>query len=546
MMKRKNGINRVLNICTMKHISFDFVIALAAFSMIAAGCKKEAAAPATVTLGVQIATDTKTYIDAGTRYPMWTAGDEIAVNGLTDNHTVKDIDIVNGNTAKLYNVQEADHYYAIYPYDIVRNGMSPSSTTILLDNVQTYKEDSSGHQIVEAPMAAYSTTTTLTFHNLGALLRVRFTNDGSEEIMLSTIKVKGGSYYLCGYGLIENITGTDSDVITMTSSQYSYKDVTLDLGTKVVVDAGATKDLYVVLPAFAEQSITVTLFHDASHYATFTGTKALDHNKIATVNFKASDIVELSAPLGAVNSLFTINSNGDQVYFSRGNLQCTLTADKTCSWAFANHQWDYIGDASGNAHLTDTPGVLSSYPGTVDLFKWSTDNASDFYGIDNGGNPYLNSNFKDWGVPVTEGRYYGGTWRKLEASEWTYITQGRSDTYKYTKCNVHGVKGMILFPDNYSHPEGLSDSIKNVINGGDYTTVAISDDDWSKLDLAGCVFLPAAGERGSEYNNTDQEVFFYWLATNQAPISAHYASGFSTGFGMRLSGYPVRLVQDVE
>ena len=46
-------------------------------------------------------------------------------------------------------------------------------------------------------------------------------------------------------------------------------------------------------------------------------------------------------PIGAINGLFTINDNGDQVYFSRGNLQYKPS---TNTWRFAENQWDLCGN----------------------------------------------------------------------------------------------------------------------------------------------------------------------------------------------------------
>ena len=71
--------------------------------------------------------------------------------------------------------------------------------------------------------------------------------------------------------------------------------------------------------------------------ASYSFTVASDRTLIA--NFEQSN------PIGAINSLFTINSNGDQVYFSQGNLQYQAS---TNTWKFADNQYDYIGGANSN------------------------------------------------------------------------------------------------------------------------------------------------------------------------------------------------------
>ena len=51
----------------------------------------------------------------------------------------------------------------------------------------------------------------------------------------------------------------------------------------------------------------------------------------------------------ALSGKFTINENGDQVVFSRGNLQATTNdLGANWTWGFAENQWDYIGNAAAN------------------------------------------------------------------------------------------------------------------------------------------------------------------------------------------------------
>ena len=75
-----------------------------------------------------------------------------------------------------------------------------------------------------------------------------------------------------------------------------------------------------------------------------------------------------NVPEGAINGLFTINENGDQVYFSQGNLQYQAS---TNTWRFAEHQWDYVGthievysgDFGGNVDGSDNLKASEDYNG---------------------------------------------------------------------------------------------------------------------------------------------------------------------------------------
>jgi hypothetical protein len=68
-------------------------------------------------------------------------------------------------------------------------------------------------------------------------------------------------------------------------------------------------------------------------------------------------------PEGAIDGLFTINAIGNQVYFSKGNLQYIGSAT-TPYWKFADDQWDYLGVLTGQGGYNETVDR--------DLFGWAT------------------------------------------------------------------------------------------------------------------------------------------------------------------------------
>ena len=81
---------------------------------------------------------------------------------------------------------------------------------------------------------------------------------------------------------------------------------------------------------------------NANYTFTVTGNRTLMAN--FTYNGGGGNV-----PEGAINSLFTINADGDQVYFSQGNLQYQAS---TNTWRFATNQYDYIG--SDNSNISQT------------------------------------------------------------------------------------------------------------------------------------------------------------------------------------------------
>ena len=232
-------------------------------------------------------------------------------------------------------------------------------------------------------------------------------------------------------------------------------------------------------------------------------------------------------------------SESKTVTFSPGNLQYHPANDE---WRFAPNQTDYVGEANAN--------ISSTYNGWIDLFGWGT-----------GNNPTNNSTdyedyptFVDWGVNKI-GNDAPNTWRTLTYEEWKYIINERSNASNLKGvAQVNGVNGLILLPDNWICPSGVTFKSGFHNNDGieyyaDYQTISSSE--WTKLEASGAVFLPAAGGRlGSDVYYV-QYYGFYWSATEYRSDYSYYSGyldfyshGASMGNDYRYNGLSVRLVQD--
>jgi hypothetical protein len=197
-------------------------------------------------------------------------------------------------------------------------------------------------------------------------------------------------------------------------------------------------------------------------------------------------------PEGAINSLFSVSAN-KQVYFSQGNLQATTTNNgSTWTWSFATNQYDYIGNATANNAINGNGTVSTN--GSIDLFCWST-NAS-FYGINNSTNDYgYSGTFIEWGNNAISngGNTENSGWRTLTVEEWSYLFNTRTDAAsKKGLGSVNGVNGLILLPDEWTLPDGLTFTAVNNSWANDYTTLQ-----WEQMEANGAVFLPALGYRSS-------------------------------------------------
>jgi hypothetical protein len=259
-----------------------------------------------------------------------------------------------------------------------------------------------------------------------------------------------------------------------------------------------------------------------------------------------------TTPVGAVNGKFTINSNGDRVYFSQGNLQYRAS---TNTWQFATNQYDYIGSANSN--------ISQTYSDWIDLFGWGTSGYNhgakcyqpwstsmdykDYYAYgEYTYNLYDQTGQADWGYnAISNGGNMVGQWKSLTIDEWYYLFYSRPTLsgIRFAKAKVNGVKGVILLPNAWK----ASTYDLNNTNGGDYDSNTIADDDWDVLEANGAVFLPAAGNRGGTSVNNVGSSGNYWSASCDGINSPHYltfgSGSLTTGSYGRDYGRSVRLAR---
>ena len=260
-----------------------------------------------------------------------------------------------------------------------------------------------------------------------------------------------------------------------------------------------------------------------------------------------------TTPVGAVNGKFTINSNGDRVYFSQGNLQYKAS---TNTWRFATNQYDCIG--------SDNSNISSSYSGWIDLFGWGTSGynhgavcyqpwstsqtSSDYYAYGSATyNLYDQTGKADWGYnAISNGGNMVGQWKSLTIDEWYYLFYSRPTLsgIRFAKANVNGVNGVILLPNAW---EASTYDLNNT-NGGNYDSNTITAADWTNvLEANGAVFLPAAARRGgTSVHNVDSNGY-YWSASYYDSYYAHFLSfgsgDLKTEYYYRYYGRSVRLAR---
>ena len=264
---------------------------------------------------------------------------------------------------------------------------------------------------------------------------------------------------------------------------------------------------------------------------------------------------------------FTINAQGERVMFSPGNMQYQawpgthLCADGTTQqgvWRFAEHQWDYVGDASTgtvywNGTKCNNENISQYYSGWIDLFGWGTSGwnsgasayqpydisttASDYYP---GGSTEstLTGRFAyaDWAVYNQIGEDAPGTWRTLSADEWAYLLDTRNNSANLKgRATVNNVKGCVLLPDDWTVPTGLS----FIPGTSGYETNFYSASQWEQMEAAGAIFLPVAGYRQSTAM-FDLDAFGYCWSTTPYSTTGAYEFSFSAENANMYNGYRYR------
>ena len=237
-------------------------------------------------------------------------------------------------------------------------------------------------------------------------------------------------------------------------------------------------------------------------------------------------------PEGAVNGLFTVNDHGGRVCFAHGNLQYQAS---THTWRFAPNQYDHIG--------VDNTNASSNYAGWIDLFCWGTS------GWDSGAQeyqPYAQSTYyqsyytggspdidltgdfadADWAYhnPISNGGQQARLWRCLTHEEYIYMMETRPDaSQKYAYACVNGVNGLVILPDNWFLPNGLTFTPQ----AGSWSDNSYTVEEWARMESSGAVFLPTTGTRQGTSVFYVDGLGDYWSSTANDAETGHSMSFFN-------------------
>lgn len=453
---------------------------------------------------------------------------------------------------------------AAFPSALVSAIPSASSVTFNLPSSYSYADvggaDADAAKTPVLMVAAKEAgSASLSFKQVASLVRFRVTNCQAGVLHFTFTSNVTGTAELTGIvpGATEitasNLSGTRSmtiavtEVPAVTSGNYIYITLPVPVGTDPmnvqVVNRGAT----------------------SVSSATLSGT---------AVSLERAGGRKRGVTLGTpITPEFSISAT-KKVSFAPGNLQATYDASaETWTWGFAANQYDRIGNAPGNTTITTEvkestePYAKLSESGTVDLFDWST--AYTYYGISTSNDgAYTNVStavFVDWGGLAIDG-YAADYWRTLSWAELDYMLHtrktssiGSTENARFLKVSsVVGMKGLIIFPDNFEWDESRMGTAPDCNNSGGAGNGSFSSSQWAAMEAAGAVFLPSTGyrKRANYVDTSDSSYSYgcYW--TNDVHVSvgpgflwitydSRYGSvGREYRYGDK-SGIAVRLAHDL-
>ena len=522
------------------------LLAIAMAVMTLAACQKENS-NVLILEAESMHNGTKMAVDGNSSY--WANGDRVRIYSVDDNADYGTSRVINLGVSGQATLDVSDipslrtPIIGLYPSSI-HNGRGINYLYVAFPATYAYgitDVNSVEKQNLQAPMVAYTESgNRMRFKHLTGAVTVEITNDFGIDVKVTDITVSSNLYQLNGdrYVYFTDITSDPLRVDTVQTDDAAKRQVKMTFdGPELIILSGQTKQVQVpVLPVGKRNKFTVSVTvqnkDDAEMEYTFTKEQA---SKNALLR---AQIGYAPAKFGGK---FATSTPGEYVRFAPGNLQYQAS---TRTWRFAKHQYDVIGNAAGNT--TPEPG-RSSQSDWIDLFGYGTS------GYDEGHQPwatsttpadYFSSNLTsdygrpDWGVEnnITNGEIdWPAEWRTPDWSEITYHNT-------IAIANVNNIFGLIILPEGYNHP--LEGAIITLPNEGNNDFNATQ---WEKMEVAGAIFLPAAGKRNGVTVTDVNTTGYYWSNSGDGDGTAdalkimldtwnfnNVGENASTGFAVRL------------
>lgn len=347
-------------------------------------------------------------------------------------------------------------------------------------------------------------------------------NDSSTTPKDSTVTPPVGTDYLSLSTFLLHVDGTGGICTVRVQTNLSWT-------------ATCNKSWVTLSPASGNGSQEMTLTVDFNH-----GNYSDDANvTVKAGNFSDSVIVIRGVLSQEQKTTFSAGEDS-KIYFAPANLQYKPS---TKSWRFAEHAYDVIG--------MDNTNISNTYDGWLDLLPGgSGENPTLTITVASYYKPYV-----DWDIHYSSiSGGYGHYWRSPTYEEMSYIIKERKNANKlYGLATVNNVAGLIILPDYWAAPEGITFvSAENGFDGYNKNVYTVAQ--WEKMLANGAAFLPCGGSRlgNSVSESVVQGSGNYWTSTPSPynddylyylEIKGHNVSTYSNIYPFY--GHCVRLIRKI-
>lgn len=218
------------------------------------GCRKEEGAMRFSLFTEAYSGGAKVTVDGLTS--SWHAGDHVKVNGVEG---AVGVDAQGQPYLDVTVSQWGGSYYAAYPASAVESCTESGLLTLTLPQEYQYREDNSGHQLLELPMVACSSNDNLVFKHLTGALVVKVPSV-NRDIVLDYIMVKSSTSPLSGRGTVQ-VDAADPQVTFSSDTTHTVVMFFDRCPVSISANVHTTKDIMIpVAPTTGEgHKFTVTV-----------------------------------------------------------------------------------------------------------------------------------------------------------------------------------------------------------------------------------------------------------------------------------------------
>ncbi len=300
----------------------------------------------------------------------WRSGDEIRINGSTA--TVERC----GDRAYISNASISEGTNrALYPASLSTVNWGTDNPTITFPAYYHYRTDGAGHQVLDLPMAAYSTgSTPLQFKHLTGALYITVKNTSANPRTIQSVTVKSNTYALNGN--MNVAMNTTSLISARGDANEKYRCVTLVFDEVVNLSTNASVQVMIpILPVGSDNKFTIEVKsyeegQSTSYLSSKSQTSEADHSLARNqLGYAPMDI-----PVGETNVSvlpFNDNSRWYEIYTPFDFVKMTEAINNTSS--YNGEEFHLMNDIDMTGFAVTTINNIS-FGGTIKGYNHSISN----------------------------------------------------------------------------------------------------------------------------------------------------------------------------